>query len=61
MPVHEEVFLIREGTLQVTIGGRGFNLGPGSFAYVASNDEKKGVRNAATTHAQDFVFELGTE
>jgi mannose-6-phosphate isomerase-like protein (cupin superfamily) len=32
MPVHEEVFLIREGTLQVTIGGRGSNLGPGSFA-----------------------------
>lgn len=58
--VHEEIFLIREGMLEVTIGGHSSNLGPGSAAYVASNEEH-GVRNAGTTHAQYFVFELGAE
>jgi quercetin dioxygenase-like cupin family protein len=56
---HEEVFLVREGSLQVTIGGRSSSLGPGSVAYVASNEEH-GVRNIGNTHAQYFVLELGT-
>jgi len=37
--VHEEMFLVREGTLEVTIAGRTSRLGPGSVAFVASNDE----------------------
>ena len=57
---HEEVFLIREGSLQVTISGRSSDLGPGSVAYVASNEEH-GIRNTGTTHAQYFVLELGAE
>lgn len=55
---HEEVFLIRGGTLEVTIAGRSARLGPGSVAYVASNEEH-GIRNAGTTHAQYFVIALG--
>jgi mannose-6-phosphate isomerase-like protein (cupin superfamily) len=57
---HEEVFLVREGTLEVTITGRASRLGPGSAAYVASNEEH-GVRNPGPTHAQYFVIALGTE
>jgi quercetin dioxygenase-like cupin family protein len=57
---HEEVFLIREGTLEVTIAGRASRLGPGSVAYVASNEEH-GLRNAGSTHAQYFVIALGIE
>ena len=57
---YEEVFLIREGLLQVTIGERSSNLGPGSVAYIASNEEH-GIRNVGNTHAQYFVLELGTE
>lgn len=57
--VYEEIFLVREGTVVVTIAGRESTLGPGSVAYVASNDEH-GIRNAGTTHAQYFVFELGS-
>jgi quercetin dioxygenase-like cupin family protein len=57
---HEEVFLIREGTLEVTIAGRASRLGPGSVAYVASNDEH-GIRNAGAAHAQYFVIALGAE
>jgi mannose-6-phosphate isomerase-like protein (cupin superfamily) len=57
---HEEVFLVREGTLEVTITGRASRLGPGSVAYVASNEEH-GIRNPGSTHAQYFVIALGTE
>jgi mannose-6-phosphate isomerase-like protein (cupin superfamily) len=57
---HEEVFLVREGTLEVTIADRASRLGPGSVAYVASNEEH-GIRNAGSTHAQYFVIALGTE
>lgn len=58
--VHEEMFLVREGTVQVTISGRSTRLGPGSVAYVASNEEH-GVRNAGTTPAQYFVIALGSK
>jgi len=57
---HEEVFLVREGTLEVTIAGRASRLGPGSVAYVASNEEH-GIRNTGSMHAQYFVIALGTE
>ena len=56
---HEEMFLVREGTLEVTIAGRASHLGPGSVAYVASNDEH-GIKNAGATHAQYFVIALGS-
>jgi quercetin dioxygenase-like cupin family protein len=57
---HVEVFLIREGSLQVTISGQSSSLGPGSVAYVASNEEH-GIRNTGNSHAEYFVLELGTE
>ncbi len=56
--VHEEMFLVREGTVEVTINGRSTKLGPGSVAFVASNDEH-GIRNAGDTQAQYFVIGLG--
>ncbi len=57
--VYEEIFLIREGTVVVTIAGRQSTLGPGSVAYVASG-EVHGIRNEGSTHAQYFVFEMGS-
>ena len=57
---HEEMIMIREGTLEVTISGKGTKLGPGSVAYVASNEEH-GWRNVGTTRAQYFVLALGRE
>jgi mannose-6-phosphate isomerase-like protein (cupin superfamily) len=57
---HEEVFFIREGSLEVTLAGRASRLGPGSVVYVASNEEH-GLRNVGSTHAQYFVIALGTE
>ncbi len=58
--LHEEMFLVREGMLEVTISGRSAKLGPGSVAFVASNDEH-GIRNAGDTHAQYFVIALGND
>jgi len=57
---HEEVFLVREGTLEVSIAARTARLGPGSVAYVASNEEH-GIENVGLTHAQYFVIALGGE
>jgi mannose-6-phosphate isomerase-like protein (cupin superfamily) len=57
--LHEEMFLIHEGTLTITIAGKTATLGPGSSAYVASNEEH-GVRNTGTTNALYFVIALGT-
>jgi len=58
--VHEEMFLVREGTLEVTISGRSQKLGPGGVAFIASGDEH-GIRNAGDTHAQYFVIGLGSD
>jgi quercetin dioxygenase-like cupin family protein len=58
--LHEEVFLVREGTLEVTIRGQATRLGPGSVAFVASNDEH-GVRNPGTTPTEYFVAALGKD
>jgi quercetin dioxygenase-like cupin family protein len=58
--VHEEMFLVREGTLEVTVSGRSQKLGPGGVAFIASGDEH-GLRNAGDTHAQYFVIGLGSD
>jgi quercetin dioxygenase-like cupin family protein len=55
----EEMFLIREGTVEVTIAGRSTRLGPGGVAFIASNEEH-GIRNAGSTHAEYFVLALGS-
>lgn len=55
---HEETFLVREGTIEVTIEGKANRVGPGSVIYVASNQEH-GVHNPGPGHAQYFVFALG--
>ena len=57
---HEEMIMIHEGTLEVTISGTSKKLGSGSVAYVASNEEH-GWRNVGTTRAQYFVLALGRE
>ena len=49
--VHEEMIFIREGTLEVTITSKSQKLGPGSVAFVASNEEH-GWRNVGTTQAR---------
>ena len=56
--VHEEMLMLQDGVLDVTINGQVTHLTAGSVAYVASNDEH-GWRNPGQTHAQYFVIALG--
>jgi quercetin dioxygenase-like cupin family protein len=58
--LHEEMFLIREGTLEVTISGKPRRLDAGSVAFVGSNDEH-GIRNAGKSPTVYFVVALGKE
>lgn len=56
---HEEMFLVREGTLAVTINGRESMLAAGGVAYIGSGDEH-GIHNAGSDHARYFVIALGS-
>jgi quercetin dioxygenase-like cupin family protein len=57
---HEEMFLVREGTVEVTVSGKGTRLGPGGVAYIASNEEH-GIKNVGSTAARYFVIALGKD
>jgi quercetin dioxygenase-like cupin family protein len=57
---HDELLLIQEGTVEVTIAGTTSKLGPGSVAYIASNDEH-GLRNVGATKARYFALSLGRD
>jgi quercetin dioxygenase-like cupin family protein len=52
--LYEEMVMIREGTVEMTIAGKTATLGPGSVVYVASNEEH-GLRNSGTTPAHYFI------
>ena len=55
---HEEMLMIRQGEIEMTISGKTTRLGPGSVTYVASNEEH-GVRNPGTVRASYFVIAFG--
>lgn len=54
---HEEVIVIREGTLEATLNGKVVRLGPGSVIFSAYK-ELNGWRNVGTTLAQYYVLSL---
>jgi mannose-6-phosphate isomerase-like protein (cupin superfamily) len=56
--LHSEMWLIREGTVQLTINGTSHVMGPGSVGFVHSNDEH-GIKNVGTTPATYFVVAVG--
>jgi mannose-6-phosphate isomerase-like protein (cupin superfamily) len=56
--VHSEMWLIREGTVELTINGTSHVMGPGSVGFVHSNDEH-GIKNVGTTPATYFVVAVG--
>ena len=58
--IHEEMVLVREGGLEVTIAGRAARIGAGSVAFIASN-EMHGWRNTGSAPARYFVFALGDD
>ena len=56
--VHSEMWLIREGMVELTVNGRNYQLGPGSVGFVHSNEEH-GIRNVGATPATYFVVAIG--
>ncbi len=56
--VHSEMWLIREGTVELTINGTSHVLGPGSLGFVGSN-EQHGIKNVGTAPATYFVVAVG--
>jgi quercetin dioxygenase-like cupin family protein len=55
---HEEMVMVREGTLEVMIEGKTAMATPGSVVVVASN-EFHGWKNAGKTRAHYFVLAVG--
>ena len=56
--VHEEMMMIQEGTVELTISGQASRIGPGGVAYVHSND-LHGLKNVGDGPAQYFVLAIG--
>jgi mannose-6-phosphate isomerase-like protein (cupin superfamily) len=57
---HEELLLVREGQIDITISGKTTRLSSGSAAYIASN-ELHGWRNTGDRTASYFVIALGDD
>lgn len=57
---HEEMMCLLEGTLDVTIAGKTSRLGPGSSAFIASQ-EHHGWKNIGESGARYFVFAFGRD
>ena len=53
----EELILVKEGTLEVTINGVARPAGPGAVVFFASNDVH-GLRNAGGTPATYYVLRI---
>ena len=58
--VHEEIVIVLEGTLEFMVNGATSKLGPGSVAYLASNDEH-GFRNIGEGRSRYCVMALGRD
>lgn len=55
---HSEMWLIREGTVEITVNNAATRLGPGSVGFVSSNDEH-GIKNVSEAPATYFVVAVG--
>lgn len=55
---HSEMWLVREGTVQLTINGTSHVIGPGGLGFVHSNDEH-GIKNVGNVPATYFVVAIG--
>jgi len=56
--VHSEMWLIREGTVELTINGTAHRLGAGGVGFVHSNEEH-GIKNVGSGPATYFVVAIG--
>jgi XRE family transcriptional regulator, regulator of sulfur utilization len=58
--LREEMMLIREGTVELTVAGKPMRLGPGSIGYIGSN-EIHNAKNVGAARAQYFIVNIGRD
>jgi mannose-6-phosphate isomerase-like protein (cupin superfamily) len=56
--LHSELWLVRQGTVELTVNGRGQTVGPGGVGFAASNQEHS-IKNVGKIPAQYFVVAVG--
>jgi len=55
---HSEMWLVREGTIQLTVNGNNYRLDAGSVGFARSNEEH-GITNVGTKPAAYFLIAIG--
>ena len=58
--LREEMMLIREGTMELTINGKPYRLGPGDVGVIGSN-EMHNAKNVGTSMARYFIVNIGRD
>jgi mannose-6-phosphate isomerase-like protein (cupin superfamily) len=58
--LREEMMLIRLGTMELTIAGKPYRLGPGDVGVIGSN-EIHNAKNVGTTRAEYFIVNIGRD
>jgi mannose-6-phosphate isomerase-like protein (cupin superfamily) len=58
--LREEMMLIREGVMELTIAGKAYRLGPGDVGVIGSN-ELHNAKNVGTTRATYFIVNIGRD
>lgn len=58
--IHEEMFVVLEGSVDFMVNGATTRLGPGSAGIAASND-LHGISNGSNANCRYAVFELGSD
>jgi XRE family transcriptional regulator, regulator of sulfur utilization len=58
--LREEMMLIREGVMELTIAGKPYRLGPGDVGVIGSN-ELHNAKNVGTIVARYFIVNIGRD
>jgi mannose-6-phosphate isomerase-like protein (cupin superfamily) len=58
--LREEMMFIRTGTMELTIAGKPYKLGPGDVGVIGSN-EMHNAKNVGTTRAEYFICNIGRD
>jgi quercetin dioxygenase-like cupin family protein len=58
--LREEMILVREGTVELTVAGKPYRLGPGDVGVIGSN-EMHNAKNVGASLARYFIVNIGRD